>query len=281
MDLTLVIFHLSSKTANFMITNDVKHGQGLVCSYPKCRDGGIKFLYCKCCAIPVSKRMFRTRHNNCGKVESAGRSHEAKAPTEATAAKEVEATKYAKSSQGSSESCGSVIYSKRCEISLSSTDEGDSSSLVEPSGKPHASAEALSSKLENNVPDQQQSQSESTIPAQAASAILRETEQTQQRQWARLLATRPSHTESDKMSAWIISVLSVSESCSPEKKSIKPAEARSSDNNKKSDRAETSAPNNCQRKCEEREHMPLKKRRMAGHQEEEHAQARDSKKHTS
>ena len=261
-----------------MINNEVKHGQGLVCSYSKCRDGGIKFLYCKYCAIPVSKRMFRTRHNNCGK-ESVESSCKAKAPTEAAAAKEVEAKKHTKSSQGSSESCED---SKRCEISISSSDEGDSSSL-EPSGKPHASAQVPSSKLlESKTPAQQQSQSKPTIPpALADSNILSKTKHAQQREWARLLATRPSHTEDDKMSAWIMAVLSVSESCAPEKKDSKPAEARSSCNKKKGDRVEASAPENCQRKCEEREHMPLKKRRMTGHPEEEQAQSRDLKKHSS
>lgn len=249
-----------------MINDEVKHGQGLVCSYSKCRDGGIKFLYCKYCAIPVSKRMFRTRHNNCGK-ESVESSYKTKAPTEAAAGKEVEAKIYAKSSQESSESCDSVKDSKRCEISISSSDEGDSSSL-EPTGKPHASAQAPTSSklLESEAPAQKQSQSEPTVPTQADSAIPSETKQAQQREWARLLATRPSHTEGDKMSAWIMAVLSISESCASEKKDPKAAEARSSAN-KKGDRAEESAPKNCERKWES-EHMPLKKRRMAGHPEE-------------
>jgi hypothetical protein len=263
-----------------MITNDVKHGQGLVCSYPKCRDGGIKFLYCKYCAIPVSKRMFRTRHNNCGKesAEEEQISYTAggKAPTEAAAAKEVEAKKYAKASpQGSSGSCDSVKDSKPSEISLSSSDGGDSSSFEPTDGKPHASsAQAPSRKLESKAPAQQQPQSKPIIPPVllAASAI-NETKQAQQREWATLLDTRPSHTEGDKMSAWIMAVLSVSESCAPEKKdSKKPAEARSGDKAEESDRKD------CQRKCEEREHMPLKKRRMAEYQEEEQAQSRDSKK---
>jgi hypothetical protein len=274
LNLTLVIFHLSSKTANFMITNDVKHGKGLVCSYPKCRDGGIKFLYCKYCAIPVSKRMFRTRHNNCGGKESAERSYEAKASTtEVAAAKEVEAKKYAKSSQGRSESCDSVKDSKPSEISLSSSDEGDSSRLG-PTGKPHhALTQAPSGKPETKVPGYQQSQSKLIIPPPEAASAVSETKQAQQQEWARLLATRPSHEEDDKMSAWIMDVLSVSESCVPDKKD-KPAEARSSDN-KKGERAEESAPKNFQRTCEEREHMPLKKRKMAGYREEEQAQSRD------
>ena len=35
-----------------------------MCSYPTCRDGGIKFRYCLLCRIPVAKRNFRLRHSH-------------------------------------------------------------------------------------------------------------------------------------------------------------------------------------------------------------------------
>lgn len=37
------------------------HGRDLVCSYPECRAKGVKYLYCKKCEAPVSRKTF-TKH---------------------------------------------------------------------------------------------------------------------------------------------------------------------------------------------------------------------------
>jgi hypothetical protein len=52
------------QTAHFIIPSDVVHGQDLVCSYPACRDSGVKFRYCIHCRVPVAKRNFKLRHNH-------------------------------------------------------------------------------------------------------------------------------------------------------------------------------------------------------------------------
>jgi hypothetical protein len=36
-----------------------------VCSFPECRNAGVKFCFCTHCEIPVAKRNFRIRHNHC------------------------------------------------------------------------------------------------------------------------------------------------------------------------------------------------------------------------
>ena len=36
-----------------------------MCSYPACRNAGVKFCFCTVCRIPVAKRNFRIRHNHC------------------------------------------------------------------------------------------------------------------------------------------------------------------------------------------------------------------------
>lgn len=41
-----------------------KHGKELVCSFPQCRDSGIKFCYCAYCRVPVARRNFRLRHHH-------------------------------------------------------------------------------------------------------------------------------------------------------------------------------------------------------------------------
>lgn len=52
------------KTAYFVIPDGVEHGDELMCSYPACRQAGVKFRYCLECKIPVAKRNFRNRHRH-------------------------------------------------------------------------------------------------------------------------------------------------------------------------------------------------------------------------
>jgi hypothetical protein len=47
-----------------VIPQDVQHGQELICSYPACRESGVKFCFCKHCHIPVAKHNFRSRHHH-------------------------------------------------------------------------------------------------------------------------------------------------------------------------------------------------------------------------
>lgn len=60
-------FHfVDHKTAYFEVTTDMPHGSDLVCSYPQCRDGGVKFLYCKFCDTAIARRSFRSQHLHSG-----------------------------------------------------------------------------------------------------------------------------------------------------------------------------------------------------------------------
>lgn len=54
----------SVQTAYFTIKKNEKHGRELVCSFPGCRDGGVKFCYCNYCRVPVARRNFRLRHHH-------------------------------------------------------------------------------------------------------------------------------------------------------------------------------------------------------------------------
>jgi hypothetical protein len=53
--------HLHAKT-NAEIAEDAKHGKELICSFPACRNGGVKFLYCFYCKGAIARRHFRTFH---------------------------------------------------------------------------------------------------------------------------------------------------------------------------------------------------------------------------
>ncbi|KAL3912160.1 MAG: hypothetical protein SGILL_006993, partial [Bacillariaceae sp.] len=53
-------------TAYFRITPDTAHGTDLVCSFPQCRNGGVKFLYCAYCKDAIARRSFRSQHLHTG-----------------------------------------------------------------------------------------------------------------------------------------------------------------------------------------------------------------------
>ena len=52
------------KTAYFIIPENSEHGDELMCTYPSCRNAGVKFRYCLHCKVPVAKRNFRNRHRH-------------------------------------------------------------------------------------------------------------------------------------------------------------------------------------------------------------------------
>jgi hypothetical protein len=64
------MFFLFHQTAFFEVENDASHGAELVCSFPACRNGGIKFVWCKYCEVPVSKRSFKSQHSHVDLRES-------------------------------------------------------------------------------------------------------------------------------------------------------------------------------------------------------------------
>jgi hypothetical protein len=52
------------QNAHFILGKTIQHGEKLVCSYPACRAGGVKFCMCTHCNFPVAKRNFRVRHHH-------------------------------------------------------------------------------------------------------------------------------------------------------------------------------------------------------------------------
>ena len=55
-----------TKTAFFEVPLGAPHGTELICSHEACRNGGIKFVLCAYCDIPVSKRSFKSKHSHVG-----------------------------------------------------------------------------------------------------------------------------------------------------------------------------------------------------------------------
>jgi hypothetical protein len=58
---------------------DAAHGSELVCSYPACRNSGVRFLFCTYCDAAISRRGFKTKHVHDdlqrSEAEGGGRDH--------------------------------------------------------------------------------------------------------------------------------------------------------------------------------------------------------------
>jgi hypothetical protein len=52
------------QTAYFVISQNIKHGDNLVCTYPTCRNPGITFRYCAECKEPVAQRNSAKKHSH-------------------------------------------------------------------------------------------------------------------------------------------------------------------------------------------------------------------------
>mmetsp|Transcript_35865 Transcript_35865/g.54407 ORF Transcript_35865/g.54407 Transcript_35865/m.54407 type:complete len:816 (+) Transcript_35865:114-2561(+) len=52
------------KTAYFRISENIEHGEELICSHCSCRNAGIKFRYCIKCMVPVAKQNFHRHHRH-------------------------------------------------------------------------------------------------------------------------------------------------------------------------------------------------------------------------
>jgi hypothetical protein len=68
----IFLFKYTPETAYFVIPENVRHGEELICSYFACRNAGVKFRYCSHCKVPVAKRNFRKRHRHGDSDKSKG-----------------------------------------------------------------------------------------------------------------------------------------------------------------------------------------------------------------
>lgn len=174
-------FVLRPQTAFFEISESVKHGDPLICSYPDCRNRGVKFLYCSYCKDPVAKRNFRNRHNHgMAEVTEAAEEDEnhntAKAPAKVTS--------------GSSSSDGSSAGDN----SGNNQDDGNNKrTATQALGEEPSADLAIPNKL----------------------ARLTRVDPTRVEAWQMLLPTRPSSDDEETMSAWLMRVMAVSDTARP------------------------------------------------------------------
>lgn len=179
------------KTAFFVIPENVKHGEELICSYFACRNAGIKFRYCSHCKVPVAKRNFRKRHKHGGEIvddkddDSGDDETPSKGiPYQITASREEEVDEDGISSQ-----------------SADSTDQQDvaKKDVYLRDGILTSTVMAEAPLKSNKVFVQAETPSNPPISAE------------RQARWMSLLAKRPSTKDSDTMSGWLMEVLAISD----------------------------------------------------------------------
>lgn len=227
------------KTAYFVIPENVRHGEELICSYFACRNAGVKFRYCSHCKVPVAKRNFRKRHkhgDNLGKdggddddqsgteedgcsdegesnevqsednvpsqVTTTGRSRKEAIPSQVTTTTEERVSKKSRSEERSKKS---HIPSQVTTSSSGKKDKMKKNS----DGK----AKGDSSGLDSNTVCMRSGDDRSKVI------------ESRRKRWAHLLEKRPQTKDGEAMSSWLMQVLAVSDLWKPLNESEKTPDA--------------------------------------------------------
>ncbi|KAL3910440.1 MAG: hypothetical protein SGARI_002124, partial [Bacillariaceae sp.] len=172
-------------TAYFEIPEGLKHGDPLICSYPECRNRGVKFLYCTFCKDPVAKRNFRNRHNHGMTTEGDSSETKSKASTSA-AGGPAKVTSGSSASDGSGSSEGKTIRKGDGNKKRSAA----AAALADLSASEHPAVRNKLARLEMTDPDRAKA-------------------------WQLLLPTRPQAENEECMSAWLMRVMAVSDTARP------------------------------------------------------------------
>ena len=190
--------------------NGIEHGGDLVCSFSACRNEGIKFCYCSHCGIPVAKRNFRQRH-----------AHESQTKKQAKAAPQATSRNSLPVQSQSSNSAAPRSQSK-----LPPPTPGLKSPTFKEDHCPKEQEDSGTST--NSFIDTDQSCNAHKQPKPMSSlvfsskdgqveiggsdaAVSSSLNHKQQRRWASLLRQRPPDKNGDEMSAWLQSVIEISD----------------------------------------------------------------------
>lgn len=198
----------SYKTAYFVISNGIQHGNDVVCSHPACRNAGVKFRYCSFCKAPVAKRNFRRRHNHGGDTSTLESDDE---NTKVSTADAVTSRRLISKCEGEPEP-------KRAKLITSEDDNVDATT---DSSKSSADNGRKSFASKSQV-KKEATEASSTIEVQATTGELgsspdtikssgRNLSQERRDEWAKLLDERPLTNDAESMSAWIAKILKASD----------------------------------------------------------------------
>lgn len=195
------------QTAYFVIPENVKHGEELICSYFACRNAGIKFRYCSHCKVPVAKRNFRKRHKHGGEdvVRGADDSGGEEEPTGVK--KGIPAHIMADQNHDNMEADA---------LSSQSADSNpqEKSDLGVRRGLVQSSMRSFEKKKKPAVAEvAEAAAAAAVVPEEGAAGTKISTDRKER--WAALLGKRPATKDGDSMSAWLMEVLAVSDLDTP------------------------------------------------------------------
>eukprot|EP00934_Nitzschia_sp_Nitz4_P000832 Nitzschia sp. Nitz4//scaffold8_size234185//44063//45461//NITZ4_001237-RA/size234185-snap-gene-0.5-mRNA-1//1//CDS//3329559746//832//frame0 len=198
-------------TAYFVVSKHLEHGEGLRCTYPSCRDAGIKFRYCSFCNAPVAKRNFRKRHSH-----SSGTSDLVETPAEKTSQQPQSDLSSIQELPATSQPRGVVnddAASKTPSSRVASvTDKDEGLSRVSDQTLTSSKAAARDSSGPDSSGGMAERESSTPSPNLEGTRNTRVISPTQLAAWGKLLDERPSFDEDPELiDAWISKVLEVSE----------------------------------------------------------------------
>jgi hypothetical protein len=178
------------------VPETVKHGEDLVCSFPTCRNAGVKFRYCVYCKAPVAKRNFVKRHNlehgegsarvDIGKVDNDVKSKQSSPRDSLTG----------RTKNRSKKNSAATITDSSFRSARRSSDNNKSDRSSLPAMQEKISARKNSS----HAP-----------PAASSEMDVLKPKDVRMQQWAHLLETRPDTMDETGMSIWVDEVMAVSD----------------------------------------------------------------------
>ena len=180
------------KTAYFVIPENVKHGEELICSYFACRNAGIKFRYCSHCKVPVAKRNFRKRHKHGGEEIAKLPGEESEGEEEMVAVKKGIPSQITAGNE-EVEADG---------ISSQSTDSNEE--------KATGLARSAVRTFDNST---KQAAAAAVLPPSLTKAVIgyKTSGAEREKRWLSLLTKRPATKDGDAMSGWLMEVLAISD----------------------------------------------------------------------
>lgn len=192
------------KTAYFVIPENVKHGEELICSYFACRNAGIKFRYCSHCKVPVAKRNFRKRHKHGGDV-AVGGDDDSGGDEESTLKRGIPSQITAKTGVHSD-----VLSEDSNDI------KEDSHETLVPSPNPSATVknEEPPEESPKNEAEEEEAKEEETEEDETVEEQKIKITKDRRERWAALLELRPTK-DGDSMKEWVKEVMAVSDLDTP------------------------------------------------------------------
>mmetsp|Transcript_65972 Transcript_65972/g.184405 ORF Transcript_65972/g.184405 Transcript_65972/m.184405 type:complete len:532 (-) Transcript_65972:27-1622(-) len=186
----------NSTSAVFEIARDVRHGENLLCSFPQCRNEGVKFAYCLVCGIPVAKRNFRQRHEHGGGMAiSKGKERKSQPHSNGN-------------NHASAVDASQLPSRRRHQHERPRSQDGDAprNPFEQRDSEQGGGQRSDEAPMKNLVFQRRTGQNPETIVDSS-----NDDEVDRQRRWTELLRRRPLDTEGDEMSKWLLAVLEISD----------------------------------------------------------------------